>query len=188
MGICCAREETRVHRLVRISPFNSAARWHTSFASVIVTPAVPGEDVDISQDNLKIDSFRAGVPGGQRTKPRSESLTPRPGSSGVPERTVSAAEQAHRDADAACPDGAGTDAEDRGTAGGAGGHRVRAPDPVLRAAALPAGEGPSHRGRGGGRRERARRGAVAIHLGLAGGKGGPGEGLAHPAAPPPFNP
>jgi len=59
------RGESGVHRLVRISPFDSQARRHTSFASVTVTPVVPEEDVDISEDDLKIDSFRAGGPGGQ---------------------------------------------------------------------------------------------------------------------------
>ncbi len=57
--------ETGVHRLVRISPFDSAARRHTSFASVTATPIVPEDDLVISEDDLKIDSFRAGGPGGQ---------------------------------------------------------------------------------------------------------------------------
>ncbi|QAA75965.1 MAG: peptide chain release factor 2 [Candidatus Bipolaricaulis sibiricus] len=59
------RGETGVHRLVRISPFDSAARRHTSFASVTVTPIVPEDDLVIADDDLKIDSFRAGGPGGQ---------------------------------------------------------------------------------------------------------------------------
>ncbi len=58
--------ESGVHRLVRISPFDAAARRHTSFASLTVTPVVPEEDLDLSEDDLlKIDSFRAGDPGGQ---------------------------------------------------------------------------------------------------------------------------
>ena len=59
------RGETGVHRLVRISPFDSAARRHTSFASVTATPVVPEDDLVISEDDLKLDSFRAGGPGGQ---------------------------------------------------------------------------------------------------------------------------
>lgn len=57
--------ESGVHRLVRISPFDSAARRHTSFASVTATPIVPEDDLVISDDDLRIESFRAGGPGGQ---------------------------------------------------------------------------------------------------------------------------
>ncbi len=57
--------ETGVHRLVRISPFDAARRRHTSFASVTVTPQVPEEDVDIAEDDIKVEAFRAGGPGGQ---------------------------------------------------------------------------------------------------------------------------
>ncbi len=57
--------ETGVHRLVRISPFDAAHRRHTSFASVTVTPIVPEEDIDIREEDLKIETFRAGGPGGQ---------------------------------------------------------------------------------------------------------------------------
>jgi len=57
--------ETGVHRLVRISPFDAAHRRHTSFASVTVTPQVPEDDLDISEDEIKVESFRAGGPGGQ---------------------------------------------------------------------------------------------------------------------------
>lgn len=59
------RGESGVHRLVRISPFDSAARRHTSFASVTATPIVPEDDLVIAEDDLRIDSFRAGGPGGQ---------------------------------------------------------------------------------------------------------------------------
>lgn len=60
------RGERGVHRLVRISPFDSANRRHTTFASVDVMPEVEAADeVAISPDELKIDTFRASTAGGQ---------------------------------------------------------------------------------------------------------------------------
>jgi len=60
------RSERGVHRLVRISPFDSNARRHTSFASVSVMPDIDDEiDVVINDDDLRIDTFRAGGAGGQ---------------------------------------------------------------------------------------------------------------------------
>jgi peptide chain release factor 2 len=58
--------ETGVHRLVRISPFDQAARRHTSFASVFVIPEVDDRiEIDIKPDDLKLDTFRSGGKGGQ---------------------------------------------------------------------------------------------------------------------------
>ncbi len=58
--------ETGVHRLVRISPFDQAARRHTSFASVFVIPEVDDRiEVNIKPDDLKLDTYRAGGKGGQ---------------------------------------------------------------------------------------------------------------------------
>lgn len=60
------KSETGVHRLVRISPFDSAARRHTSFTSVYVSPVVDDEvTVDIRPEDLKVDTFRSGGAGGQ---------------------------------------------------------------------------------------------------------------------------
>jgi len=60
------RSEKGVHRLVRISPFDAAGRRHTSFASLDVLPEVDGEvDVQINQEDLKIDTFRSSGAGGQ---------------------------------------------------------------------------------------------------------------------------
>ena len=61
-----AKTESGVHRLVRISPYDSAARRHTSFASVWVYPEVDDEiEIDISESDLKIDTYRASGAGGQ---------------------------------------------------------------------------------------------------------------------------
>jgi peptide chain release factor 2 len=58
--------ETGVHRLIRISPFDSAARRHTSFASVFVIPEIDDRiDVVIKPEELRIDTFRSGGAGGQ---------------------------------------------------------------------------------------------------------------------------
>ena len=58
--------ETGVHRLIRISPFDSAARRHTSFASVFVIPEIDDRiEVVVKPEELRIDTFRSGGAGGQ---------------------------------------------------------------------------------------------------------------------------
>ena len=60
------KTETGVHRLVRISPYDSQSRRHTSFASVWVSPVVDDSiDVDILDKDLRIDTYRAAGAGGQ---------------------------------------------------------------------------------------------------------------------------
>ncbi len=61
-----AKTESGVHRLVRISPYDSAARRHTSFASVWVYPVVDENiDIEINESELRIDTYRASGAGGQ---------------------------------------------------------------------------------------------------------------------------
>ena len=58
--------EAGVHRLVRISPYDQAARRHTSFASVYVWPELPEDvDVDIDEKDLRVDTYRSSGAGGQ---------------------------------------------------------------------------------------------------------------------------
>jgi peptide chain release factor 2 len=57
--------ERGVHRLVRISPFDSNKRRHTSFASVDIVPEIEDAPIEINEADLKIDTYRAGGKGGQ---------------------------------------------------------------------------------------------------------------------------
>lgn len=60
------KAERGVHRLVRISPFDSNARRHTSFASLDVMPEIDDEiDIEISDEDIKVDVYRSGGAGGQ---------------------------------------------------------------------------------------------------------------------------
>ena len=59
------RGERGVHRLVRLSPFDAAHRRHTSFALVDVIPEVEATEVQIKEDDLRIDTYRSGGAGGQ---------------------------------------------------------------------------------------------------------------------------
>lgn len=69
------RPETGVHRLVRISPFDSAARRHTSFASVFVYPVVNEEiNIEIRDEDLRMDVYRASGAGGQHVNKTSSAV------------------------------------------------------------------------------------------------------------------
>ncbi len=69
------RAESGVHRLVRISPFDSNARRHTSFASVFVYPVVNDEiHIDIREEDIRMDVFRASGAGGQHVNKTSSAV------------------------------------------------------------------------------------------------------------------
>ncbi len=59
------KSEKGVHRMVRISPFDTARRRHTSFSSVDVIPEVEEEDYELDPDELKVETFRSSGAGGQ---------------------------------------------------------------------------------------------------------------------------
>jgi peptide chain release factor 2 len=86
------RPEAGVHRLVRISPFDSAARRHTSFASVFVYPVVNEDiNIEIREEDLRIDVYRASGAGGQHVNKTSSAVR----ITHIPTNTV-AASQAQR--------------------------------------------------------------------------------------------
>ena len=69
------RSEMGIHRLVRISPFDSSGRRHTSFASVFIFPEIDDNiEVDINDKDLRIDTYRASGAGGQHVNKTSSAI------------------------------------------------------------------------------------------------------------------
>ncbi len=69
------KSEHGIHRMVRISPFDATGRRHTSFASVSVVPEVDTDiTVEINENDLRIDTFRASGPGGQHVNKTSSAI------------------------------------------------------------------------------------------------------------------
>src|SRR5215211_3937764 len=78
------KAESGVHRLVRISPFDSQARRHTSFASVFVYPVVDTDiNIEVREEDIRMDVFRASGAGGQHVNKTSSAVRLRHTPSGV---------------------------------------------------------------------------------------------------------
>ena len=79
-----AKTESGVHRLVRISPYDSSARRHTSFSSVWVYPVIDDDiDIEIKESDLKIDTYRASGAGGQHVNTTDSAVRITHGPSGI---------------------------------------------------------------------------------------------------------
>ena len=151
------KAERGVHRLVRISPFDSAARRHTSFASLDVMPVLPDDGgIVIKPEDLRIDTYRAGGAGGQHVNRtdshglgRAHHAHPDRHRRPVPERAQPDPEP--RAGHGRAPRAPGRAArarkpgEDERDQGRAQEDRVGQPDPLLRLPALYHGQGSPHR-------------------------------------------
>ena len=171
------KTENGVHRLVRISPFDSNARRHTSFASVTVYPVVDDRiNIDIKEADVRVDTMRSGGAGGQHVNKTESAVR----LTHIPTNIVVVCQNdrsQHRNRAQAWQmlraklyeaELKKREAESRRRPGRQDRYRLGPPDPLLRAAALSDGEGPAHRRLHLKHRRRARRRYRSVHGSRAG--------------------